>query len=80
MSIYAYPDAIQNVRLLFEEAFRTGEVKVRWNDGQIFVIRPEARIQAASPLDVEGLDLGITTEDILASIHEGRERQINMET
>ena len=35
-----------------------------------FVIRPEER--AGSPLDVEGMDLGITTAEIVQFIREGR--------
>lgn len=74
MSIYAYPDVIRNVRVLFEEAIRKGEARVRWNDGQVLVIRPE--LSDASPLDIEGIDLGITTNEILECIHEGREHQL----
>ena len=70
MSVYAYTEAIQNIAFLFEEAFNMGEVKIRRDDGQMFVIRPEP--QASSPLDVEGIDLGITTGEIIECIHEGR--------
>lgn len=40
------------------------------DDGQVLVIRPEPA--TASPLDVEGIDLGITTQEIIECIHEGR--------
>lgn len=39
-------------------------------DDQDFVIRPEA--EEGSPLDVKGVDLGITTDEILSFIQEGR--------
>ena len=70
MSVYAYTDAIQNFALLLEEAFTKGEVRIQRDDGQIFIIQPDTR--SASPLDVEGVNLGITTADIIECIHEGR--------
>lgn len=70
MSVYAYSDAIQNFALLLEEAFKKGEVRVQRDDGQEFIIKPIRKRD--SPLDVEGIDLGITTADILECIHEGR--------
>jgi hypothetical protein len=70
MSVYAYTEAIQKIAFLLEEAFQQGEVRIRRDDGQVLVIRPES--SAASSLDVEGIDLGITTQEIIECIHEGR--------
>ena len=70
MSVYTYTEAIQKIAFLLEEAFKQGEVKILRDDGQVFVIRPE--LTAVSPLDVEGIDLGITTQEIIECIHEGR--------
>ena len=68
--VYVYADALQKFALLLEEAFQTGEVRIRRDDGNVLVIRPETKM--ASPLDVPGVDLGISTEDILTCIHDGR--------
>lgn len=68
--VYTYTEARQKLAALLEQAMRDGEVKVRRKDGQIFVIRPEKR--AGSALDVEGIDLGITTAEIVQFIQEGR--------
>lgn len=38
--------------------------------GEDFVIRPE--VKTSSPLDVEGIDLDITSDEIVQFIHEGR--------
>jgi hypothetical protein len=46
------------------------DVKLRRENENIFVFRSEAKKD--SPLDVPGLDLGISTDEILACIHEGR--------
>jgi len=40
-------------------------------DGRVFVIRPEARKD--SPLDVEGIDLKVSTDEVVRFIREGRE-------
>lgn len=70
MSVYVYTEALQKFAFLLEEAFQKGEVKIRRDDGNILVIRPETKMD--SPLDVPGIDLGISTAEILACIHEGR--------
>jgi hypothetical protein len=70
MRVYVYTEALQKFAFLLEEAFQKGEVKIQRDDGEVFVIRPETKM--GSPLDVEGIDLGISTADILECIHEGR--------
>ena len=70
MIVYTYSEARQKLASLLEQAIKEGEVKIKRKDGQTFVIRPETRV--GSPLDVEGIDLGITTAEIVQFIHEGR--------
>jgi len=70
MIVYTYSEARQKLATLLEQAVREGEVKIKRKDGQTFVIRPEKK--AGSPLDVEGLDLGITASEIVQFIQEGR--------
>lgn len=70
MSVYTYSEARRNLASLLEQAIREGEARIRRKDGQIFVIRPEPKTD--SPLDVESVDLGITTAEIVQFIHEGR--------
>jgi PAS domain-containing protein len=70
MIVYTYSEARQKLATLLEQAVREGEVKIKRKDGQTFVIRPERK--AGSPLDVEGLDLGITASEIVQFIQEGR--------
>jgi hypothetical protein len=55
---------------LLERAIQEGEVKVKRKDGQIFVIKPEQK--TTSPLDVPGIELNITTDEIVALIRESR--------
>ncbi len=63
-------EARQKLASLLDKAAQEGEVRVRRKDGQVFVIRPEVR--TGSPLDVEGIDLGITSSEIVQFIQEGR--------
>lgn len=70
MKIYTYSEARQNLSTLLEEAQKEGSVAIRRRDGQTFVIKPE--LQTESPFDVEGVDLGITRDEIVRFVHEGR--------
>lgn len=70
MIVYTYSEARQKLATLLEQAVREGEVKIKRKDGQTFVIRPERRVE--SPLDVAGLELGITAAEIVQFIQEGR--------
>jgi len=70
MKLYTYSEARQKLASVLEQAVEEGEVKIKRKDGQTFVIRPERRV--TSPLDVEGIDLGITSADIVRFIREGR--------
>jgi hypothetical protein len=69
-AVYTYSEARQNLASLLEQASQEGEVKIRRKDGQIFVIRPEPK--ADSPLEIEGIDLGLTTAEIVEFVQESR--------
>jgi len=69
-AVYTYTEARQNLASLLEKAIREGEVRVRRRDGQIFIIVPETT--SGSPLDVEGVDLDLTKDEIVEFIQEGR--------
>ncbi len=70
MNVYTYTEARQNLASLLDQAAKEGEVRIKRKDGRVFVIRLLQRTQ--SPLDVEGIDLGITTQEIVDFIDEGR--------
>lgn len=69
-AVYTYTEARQNLATLLDKAVADGEVRIRRRDGSVFVIRP-ARV-SGSPLDVEGIDLGMTSDEILEFVAEGR--------
>lgn len=70
MNVYTYTEARQKLATLLDKALQEGEVLIRRKDGQVFVVKPQPR--ADSPLNVEGIDLSITTPEIIAFIQEDR--------
>jgi len=70
MNVYTYSEARQNLASLLDQAAREGEVRIRRKDGQVFVIRVQPKEK--SPFEVRGVDLGISTQEILDFIDEGR--------
>jgi len=72
-AVYNYSKARQNLAALLEQAVKDGEVRIKRKDGQVFVIRPEP--QKDSLLDVEGVNLNISTEEVVEIIRAGREER-----
>jgi PHD/YefM family antitoxin component YafN of YafNO toxin-antitoxin module len=72
MRVYAYSQAGQNLASFLDQAAAEGEVRIKRKDGQLFVVKPQP--QQESSLDVETVDLGVTTNEIVDFIRESRER------
>jgi antitoxin Phd len=72
MKEYTYSEARQRLSALLDEAQREGAVCIRRRDGQTFFLKPAQNMQ--SPLDIKGLNLNITREEIVEYIHEGRRK------
>jgi len=70
MMVYTYSEARQKLATLLDKASKEGEVRIKRKDGQVFIIRP--KLQQNSPLNVSGLDLNLTVDEILEAIKEGR--------
>ena len=72
---YTFTEARQHLKSVFAQAEKDGEVRVTVNrGGKVFVIRVEESTR--SPLDVPGVDTGISRVDLLNSVREGREQDI----
>ena len=67
-----YLEAQQDLSTLLEQARRDGAVRIQSKEGQTFVLKPEG--SARSPLDVKGVDLNLSRQEIIEFIHEGRKR------
>lgn len=72
MREYTYSEARQKLSTVLDEAKREGAIRIRRRDGQAFVLRSELNLR--SPLDIKGLNLNITREEIVEFIQEGRKR------
>ena len=70
MKVYTYSEARQQLATVLEQAGREGGVRIRRQDGQVFVLRPERT--KASPLDVPGLNLHLTRKEIVEYVRAGR--------
>lgn len=70
MKEFTYSEARQQLAALLDRARRDGAVRIRRRDGQVFVLRPESA--TASPLNVPGLKLALTRDDIVSLVREGR--------
>ena len=70
MNVYTYSEARQKLASLLEQAEKEGEVRIKRKDGKVFMLKPQPL--SDSPLDVEGINIDITTSEILDFIREGR--------
>ena len=69
-AVYTYSEARQNLASILEKVMYDGMVRIKRKDGQVFIISPE--ITNKSPLDVDGVDVDLTSEEIVAFVREGR--------
>ena len=72
MKTYKFSEARQNLAALLDEAASTGEVRISRRDGRSFVLRPVKTKR--SPLDVPGIDSGLSGDEIVKAVREGRRR------
>lgn len=73
MKSYSYSEARGNFATVLDEAERDGVVEIRRRDGTVFRILP-LRKPKASPLDVKGVKLRVSSADLVAIVREGRVR------
>lgn len=72
MRTYTFSEARQSFASVLDRAKAEGQALIKRKDGSLFVIKPVSR--PSSPLDVEGVDLGLSAEEIVDIVREGRER------
>ena len=72
MTTYTFSEARQKFAAVLEKAKSEGRVLVKRKDGSAFMIEPV--LKPESPLDVEGVDLGITADEIVKILREVRRR------
>jgi len=72
MRTYSYTEVRQNLASVLDEANKKGVVQINRRDGQSFLLKPVPI--TGSPLDIKGIDVDISTTEIIDIIREGRER------
>jgi antitoxin (DNA-binding transcriptional repressor) of toxin-antitoxin stability system len=73
MKAYTYSEARENFASVLEEAERDGAVEIRRRDGAVFRLSPAPKSKS-SPLDVPGVKLRVSTDELVAVVREERER------
>jgi len=73
MQVYTFSEARQKLASILEQASKDGEVRIKRRDGRSYILKPDT--SAKSPLDVKGVDIGISASEIVDFIREGRERR-----
>ena len=73
MKEYSFTEARQHFASILEEAKKEGVICIKKRDGQAFYLKPAT--PKKSPLDVEGVDLGLSSAEIIELLRKGRERQ-----
>ena len=71
-TVFTYSEARQKLAAVLEQSKTEGEVRIKRKDGQEFVVKPAEK--PASPLDVDGVDLQLSAEEIVGFVREVRER------
>ena len=77
MREYSITEARQNFTAVLEKAKKEGVVCIKKRDGESFYIKPASNKK--SPLDVSGVDLGLTSEEIISTVRECREKTYSNE-
>ncbi len=72
MRNYSFSEARQNLASVLDEANKKGSVRINRRDGQAFILKPVP--VTGSPLDIQGVNIDITTQEIIDIVREGRER------
>ena len=72
MTVYTFSEARQKLATVLERARKEGGVRLKRRDGQIFVIRPER--SKKSPLDVPGVGVDVSADEIVDILREARRR------
>jgi PHD/YefM family antitoxin component YafN of YafNO toxin-antitoxin module len=72
MTTYTFSEARQKFAAVLEKAKSEGRVLIKRKDGSAFMIAPVSKSE--SPLDVEGVDLDMTADEIVNIVREVRRR------
>ena len=72
MTVFTDQEAQRRLADVLNEARASGEVRIRSGDGSEYIVRPAPT--GRSPMDVGSVNLGMSADEIVAAVREGRER------
>ena len=72
MSTYTYSEARQNFAAVLDKAKKEGKVLIKKRDGSSFILSPLPL--AESPLNVRGINIDLTSQEIIDVLKEVRSR------
>ena len=72
MKEYSFTEARQHFASILDEAKKEGVVCIKKRNGESFYIKPAVRKK--SPLDIKGVNLGLSATEIVDIVKESRER------
>lgn len=72
MTTYTFSEARQKFASVLEKAKTEGKVLIKRKDGSVFVIQPFNK--KGSPLNVKGVDLNLSANEIVEILREIREK------
>jgi hypothetical protein len=70
--MFTFSEARQKFATVLEKARTEGQALIKRQDGTLFVIKPVRR--RSSPLAVKGVNAGLSAEEIVEAVREGRKR------
>lgn len=73
MKVYSYSEAQKKLSRILEEATSEGEVAIRKESGQIYILRPLD--ENDSPLNIKGVNVNLSIDDLNQSVRESREHK-----
>jgi prevent-host-death family protein len=68
MTTYTFSEARQKLSSVLDRARKEGEVLISRKDGSVFAIKPVTKSE--SPLDVEGVELSLSAQEIVDYVRE----------
>ena len=72
MTTYTYSEARQNFAAVLDKAKKEGKVLIKKRDGSSFILSPLPL--AESPLNVRGINIDLTSQEIIDVLKEVRKR------
>ncbi len=72
MTTYTYSEARQNFAAVLDKAKKEGKVLIKKRDGSSFILSPLPL--AESPLNVKGINIDLTSQEIIDVLKEVRRR------